>query len=250
MAIVRREDPTGMDKPTITGPDPEETGVEATHGASAEPGGNGHGAFTPVLAVVKLPVTALRRLYNWTIKWAGTKQAPYALAIVAFAESSFFPVPPDALLIPMVVARRNKWLRNALICTLGSVAGAVLGYVIGWGFYESVGKKIVDAYDLHHSMEIIGDKYAQNAFLAVLTAAFTPIPFKVFTIGAGLFSVSLPTLLLASLVGRAGRFFMVSALLRVFGEKISGFLEKYFDILSLVFVALLIGGFVAIKYLF
>lgn len=207
------------------------------------------GPFSLVLAVVRLPVVVLRRLYNWTIRWAGRRSAPYALGIVAFVESSFFPVPPDALLIPMVVARRDRWFRFALICTLGSVTGAALGYVIGWAFYESVGRYVVDAYNLHHSMEVIGDKYSQNAFVAILTAAFTPIPYKVFTIGAGLFGVSLPILLLASLVGRASRFFLVAALLRVFGEKIANFLEKYFDILSLVFVALLIGGFVVIKYL-
>lgn len=199
--------------------------------------------------VVRLPVTATRGMYNWTIRWAGRKQAPYALFGVAFVESSCFPIPPDVLLIPMVVAKRERWFRIALICALGSVCGAALGYLIGWAFYESVGKRVVDFYNLQRSMEMIGDKYSQNAFLTVLTAAFTPIPFKVITIGAGLFKVSLPILLLASLVGRAGRFFLVAGLLRIFGERISRFIEKYFDLLSLAFMALLIGGFLAIKYL-
>lgn len=207
------------------------------------------GTLASLARIVKLPAIALRRMYGWTIHWAGTKQAPYALFGIAFAESSFFPVPPDVLLIPMVVARRNRWFRNALICTLGSVCGALLGYLIGWAFYESVGRKVVEAYDLHHAMQSIGQKYSQNAFLTVLTAAFTPIPYKVITIGAGLFKVSLPMLVLGSAVGRAGRFFLVAGLLRVFGERMSTFIEKYFDILSLAFAALLIGGFLVIKYL-
>lgn len=223
--------------------------AEEAAGDPARGGSPKGGVFGAALSVVRLPARTLRRLYDWTIRWARTKQAPYALFVIAFAESSFFPVPPDALLIPMVVARRERWLRVALICTLGSVCGAALGYLIGWAFYESVGKRVVDAYSLHHSMQMIGDKYSQNAFLTVLTAAFTPIPYKVITIGAGLFSVSLSTLLFASFVGRAGRFFLVAGLLRIFGERMAAFIERYFDILSLAFAALLIGGFVVIRYL-
>ncbi|MEP0766964.1 MAG: DedA family protein [Fimbriimonadia bacterium] len=192
----------------------------------------------------------IRRLYDWTIRWARTRHAPYALFAVAFAESSVFPVPPDALLIPMVLSRPKAWIRIAAICTIGSVCGAVLGYCIGWAFYESVGRQIVDAYNLHEPMKAIGDSYSRNAFPTVLTAAFTPIPYKVITIGAGLYNVSLPTVIVASLLGRAGRFFLVAGLLRIFGERIGTFVEKYFDALALAFAALLIGGFLAIKYLF
>ena len=199
--------------------------------------------------VVKAPVRVFRRLYDWTVHWSRTRNAPYALFSVAFAESSFFPIPPDVLLIPMVIADRSKWFRNALVCTLGSISGAVLGYLIGWGLYASIGKPIVDFYNLQHAMDSIGQKYAENAFLTVLAAAFTPIPFKVITIGAGLFKISLPTLVFAALVGRSGRFFLVAGLLRVYGKKISDSIEKYFDLFSLIFVALLIGGFLAIKYL-
>jgi len=198
--------------------------------------------------IITAPTGAMRKLYNWTIHWSKTKKAPYALFGIAFAESSFFPIPPDVLLITMVVADRHKWVRNALICTLGSVLGAVLGYAIGLGFYEVVGKLIVETYHLENMMEIVRQKYEQNAFLTVFTAAFTPIPYKVITIAAGLFRISLIILVVASMVGRAGRFFLVAAALRVFGNKIEKSIEKYFDILSLLFLALGIGGYLAIKY--
>ncbi len=198
--------------------------------------------------IITAPTRAMRKLYNWTIHWSKTKKAPYALFGIAFAESSFFPIPPDVLLITMVVADRHKWVRNALICTLGSVLGAVLGYAIGLGFYEVVGKLIVETYHLENMMEIVRQKYEQNAFLTVFTAAFTPIPYKVITIAAGLFRISLIILVVASMVGRAGRFFLVAAALRVFGNKIEKSIEKYFDILSLLFLALGIGGYLAIKY--
>lgn len=192
----------------------------------------------------------LKRMYDWTIAWARTKQAPYALFGVAFIESSFFPIPPDVLLIAMVVANRKKWFRYTLICTLGSVLGALFGYCIGWTLYESVGKRILDLYNLHGIMDIVGRKYEENAFLTVFTAAFTPIPYKVITIAAGLFKISLGVLVSASLIGRFARFFLVAGSLRLFGKKISDSIEKYFDIFSIVFMVLLIGGFLALKVLF
>jgi membrane protein YqaA with SNARE-associated domain len=138
-----------------------------------------------------------KKLYDWTLLRARTKNASYALFGIAFIESSFFPVPPDVLLIAMVVADRMKWLRYALICTAGSVLGALLGYFIGWGLYETAGKLIVDTYNLHAVVELIGRKYSENAFMTVFTAAFTPIPYKAITITAGLFKISLPVLIAA-----------------------------------------------------
>ncbi len=196
------------------------------------------------------PSRGMRRLYDWTIRWSRSRHAPYALFGISFMESAFFPVPPDALLIPMVVAHREKWLRNALICTVGSVLGAVFGYVIGMFLYETIGKPIVSMYDLHAQMEMVGRHYADNAFLTIVTAAFTPIPYKVITIAAGLFDVSLGTLLVASTVGRASRFFLVAGLLRLFGQRIADTLERHFNLFSILFMALLIGGFVALKYAF
>jgi len=189
----------------------------------------------------------MRRMYDWTIGWARTKQAPWALFGIAFAESSFFPIPPDVLLIPMVLADRRRWWVTAVICTAGSLIGAVIGYYIGLGLYAAIGAPIIEFYGLEQAMEVVGRRYSENALLAVFTAAFTPIPFKVFTIAGGVFQISLLLLLLGSLAGRAGRFFLVAGLLRVFGEPVQRFIEKYFDVLSLVFVALLLGGFLLVR---
>ena len=199
--------------------------------------------------IIRLPLRFFKHLYTWTLHWAKTPQAPYALFGIAFIESSFFPIPPDILLIAMVVAKREKWLRDAAICTIGSVCGALFGYFIGWSLYETVGKVIVNAYHLQPMMDLVGQKYADNAFLTVFTAAFTPIPYKVITIAAGLFRISIVTLIIASIIGRAGRFFMVAGALRIYGERIAKSIEKYFDIFSIVFILLLIGGFLALKYL-
>ena len=202
-----------------------------------------------VKKIIRLPIRFFRFLYDWTAHWARTPQAPWALFGISFIESSFFPIPPDILLIAMVVAKPKNWLRIATICTIGSVAGSLLGYAIGWGLYESVGKLIVQTYHLQPMMDLVGRKYAENAFLTVFTAAFTPIPYKVITIGAGLFRISIPILIIASIVGRAGRFFMVAGVLRLCGERVEKNIEKYFDIISILFMLLLIGGFFALKYL-
>lgn len=200
--------------------------------------------------ILKAPGRGLRRLYDWTIHWSKTKKAPYALFGIAFMESSFFPIPPDILLIPMVIADRKKWIRYAFICTAGSVCGAFLGYLIGISFYELIGRSIVSTYNMQATVDLLGQKYAQNAFLVIFTAAFTPIPYKAITITAGLFEISLPILVTASIVGRGGRFFLVSGALRLFGKKIADTIEKYFDIFSIIFILLLAGGFFLLKYIF
>lgn len=201
-----------------------------------------------LIHILRAPLRWFRKLYDWTIHLSKSKHAPRALFGIAFIESSFFPVPPDVLLLTMVLAERKRWALYALICTAGSVCGALLGYFIGWGFYETVGKLIIDTYHLNAAVDFVGQKYAENAFLAVFTAAFTPIPYKVFTIAAGLFRISLPTLIVASIIGRAGRFFLVAGTLRLFGKKISDSIERYFDIFSIVFVLLIIAGFIFFKY--
>ncbi len=206
-------------------------------------------AVSIIKSVLKFPIRCLKTLYTWTVHWAKTPQAPFALFGIAFIESSFFPIPPDVLLIAMVVASRKNWLRDATICTIGSVIGALFGYFIGWSLYETMGKLIVNTYHLQPMMDLVGRKYAENAFLTVFTAAFTPIPYKVITIAAGLFHISLVTLVIASIIGRAGRFFLVAAALRLFGEKIEKSIEKYFDLFSIIFMLLLVGGFLALKYL-
>lgn len=202
-----------------------------------------------LLHILKSPLRWFRKMYAWTIHWSKKKEAPYALFGIAFMESSFFPIPPDVLLIAMTLTQRKKWYVYAAICTLGSVCGALLGYFIGWGLFETVGKFIVSTYHLEEMIQIVGRKYQENAFLTIFTAAFTPIPYKAITITAGLFKISIGILFVASVIGRAGRFFLVAGALRVFGKKIEDSIEKYFDIFSLVLVALLILGILALKYL-
>ena len=201
-----------------------------------------------LLSFIKAPLGWFRKLYTWTLNWGQSKNAPYALFGIAFIESSFFPVPPDVLLIAMVVADRKKWLRNASICSAGSVLGAMLGYFIGWGLYQGLGKVIINTYHLEGVVELVGRRYQENAFLTVFIAAFTPIPYKVITIAAGLFKISIPILITASIIGRSGRFFLVAGALRIFGKKIADSLEKYFDIFSIVLVLLVVGGFLFLKF--
>ena len=199
--------------------------------------------------ILKAPIRAFRKMYAWTIHWSKKKEAPYALFAIAFIESSIFPIPPDVLLIAMTLAQRKKWFIYATICTLGSVCGAFLGYFIGWALFETVGKFIVSTYRLESVIELVGRKYQDNAFLTVFTAAFTPIPYKAITITAGLFKIPLGILTIASIIGRAGRFFMVAGALRIFGKKIEDSIEKYFDIFSIILVLLFILGILALKYL-
>lgn len=196
------------------------------------------------------PKKFLREMYDWTLAWSKSKYAPFALFFVAFAESSFFLIPPDVLLIAMIIASPSKWIKYGAITLTGSVLGGIFGYFIGYGLYEAVGVKIVEFYSLQGLIESIKIKYEANAFLTIFIAAFTPIPYKLITISAGLFKIPIYTLIIASVIGRGMRFFLVSGLLRMFGEKIAKAIDKYFDILSLIFGALLIGGFLVVKFLF
>lgn len=198
--------------------------------------------------VLMYPLTLSRKIYDWTIHWAKSKHAEYALFCISFAESSFFPVPPDVLLIPMVISERKKWFRIALICSVASVLGAFFGYYIGYELFELVGKKIVEMYNMQEIVEMLRQKYEAHAFITVFTAAFTPIPFKAITITAGLFKISLFSLFIGSAIGRSARFFIVAGLIRIYGEKIQIFIEKYFNLLTIVFVVLLAGGFFVLKF--
>lgn len=196
------------------------------------------------------PVYWLRRMYDWTLRQARAPQASWALFGVAFIESSVFPVPPDVLLVAMTTARRAKWFQYAFICTVGSVLGALLGYSIGFFLYETVGKWIINTYNLQEVMTMVGRKYNENAFFTIFTASFTPIPYKAITISAGVFRISLAMLAFASIIGRAGRFFLVSGAIRIFGSRVQQTVEKYFNILSIVFIVLLVGGYLLLKHAF
>lgn len=201
----------------------------------------------------------LRKLYDWILHWADTPYGPIALFLLAFAEASFFPIPPDALLIALVLGARTKAFKFALICTIGSVSGALLGYLIGYFLWW-------DAPDQFSSLALfffgeipgfteeifnnVKSLYVEWDFWIIFTAGFTPIPYKVFTISSGAFNISLVMFIIASVISRAGRFFLVAFLIWKFGDEIKGFIDKYFNLLAIAFTVLLIGGFVLIKYLF
>ena len=191
----------------------------------------------------------LRRLYDWVLHWAETPYATPALFILAFAESSFFPVPPDILLIALAISIPAGSFRYAVICSVGSVLGGMLGYAIGLFGYETIGRPIVELYQGQDIMDMIKVQYDTYGFWGVLAAAITPIPYKVFTISSGFFKFSFLSFMIASIVGRSFRFFLVAGLIWKFGSPIRDFIDKYFNILSYVFIVLLIGGFIVIKYL-
>ena len=189
----------------------------------------------------------LRRLYDWVQHFAETPYGSWALFLLAFAESSFFPVPPDVLLIALAVTIPSKAFRYALICSVGSVLGGIFGYVIGYQFMEFIGFGILNFYGLTDKYESVAELYNRYNAWAVGIAGFTPIPYKVFTISAGAFKINFGVFLLASIVSRSARFFIVAGLIYVFGAQIRAFIEKYFNILAVIFVLLLIGGFILIS---
>ena len=190
-----------------------------------------------------------RRLYHWVLDWAHRPGGPVALFGIAAAESFIFPIPPDVLLIPLALGNPRRALRFAALCTVGSVLGAMLGYLIGLGLYESVGRPIMELYGYADEYAAIGRAYRANLVLALGTAGFTPIPFKVFTIAAGGFHVPFLPFVAVTAVSRGMRFFLVAGLIRAFGEPIREFIERYFNLLTLVFTVLLIGGFVLLGVL-
>ena len=192
----------------------------------------------------------LRRLYDWTIHWAKTPHSTWALFILAFCESSFFPIPPDVLLIALAVALPSKSFRYAWICSAGSVLGGCFGYFIGYQFFEYIGSPIINFYGITDAFNALSTKYQDNAFVAISVAGFSFIPYKVFTITAGVCKVNIFILILASAISRSARFFLIAWLLYQFGPKVKVYIEKYFNTFTIVFVILLISGFVAMKYLF
>lgn len=195
------------------------------------------------------PFNLLRKLYDWTLSWAHTKYGLAALFILAFVESSFFPVPPDILLIALSLSIPSRAFWYALICSIGSVLGGMFGYYIGYAFYNTIGLWIINTFHYQQYFEIVKSMYEANAFLAIFAAAFTPIPYKVFTIAAGFFNINFWTLIIASIIGRSMRFFLVATLIFFFGKKIKTFIEKYFNLLTIIFLILLISGFLVIKYI-
>lgn len=189
-----------------------------------------------------------RRLYDWTLKQAGRRNAVPVLGAVSFAESSVFPIPPDVLLIPMVVAAPDRAWRIATVCTVASVAGALLGYAIGMFLFEAVGRPIFEAYGAMGDFEAFQTAFAEWGWWIVAGAGFTPFPFKVITIASGAVSLDPVVFILASILSRGGRFFLVAAILWKFGPPVRDLVERHFAAATIAFFALLIGGFVAIRY--
>ena len=186
----------------------------------------------------------VRRLYEWVLHWAHTPYGIWALFVLAFTESSFFPIPPDVLLIALALSIPAKSFRYALICSAGSVLGGLFGYFIGWQLMDLVGFPIMKFYGILEQYEIVRQSYEEYNAVIVFIAAFTPIPYKLITITAGAFKLNILTFTIASLIGRSARFFLVAWLIHRFGQRIKEFIEKYFDILSLVFVGLVALGFI------
>jgi len=191
----------------------------------------------------------IRRVYDWVLGWADSPYGPLALFVLAFVEASFFFVPPDVLLIALCVGESRRSLYFAAICTVGSVAGGVFGYFIGYQLFEVIGRPIIEFYDAGQAFQRVGDLYRANLVLALGTAGFTPIPYKVFTIAAGAFSVAFVPFVLISAISRGARFFLVASLIRVWGPQIRNFIDRYFNVLTVVFVVALVLGFVFLKYL-
>ena len=189
----------------------------------------------------------LRSLYNWTLKKAEHKYSSWVLSIVSFAESSFFPIPPDVLLIPMIIAKRTKAWTYAFICTLSSVFGGVVGYAIGFFLFNSIGTLIVEFYHLTNSFNTFENYYKEYGILIVLGAGFTPFPFKFITIASGVFSLNIFLFIFTAFIARGFRFYLLAILLFIFGEKIKFLIDKYFNILAVLFFILLIGSFMLIK---
>jgi membrane protein YqaA with SNARE-associated domain len=190
-----------------------------------------------------------RRLYDWVLSWAETPYGALALFLLAVAESSIFPIPPDVLLIALVMGAPGRWWRFALICTAGSVLGGAIGYLIGKFLMEGIGMRIIDFYHAHAYFEQVRNWYLEYDLWIVFVAAFTPIPYKVFTIASGAFDMNLLGFCAVSFVGRGARFFLVAALLKVAGPPMKRLIDRYFDLLAIAFVVLLVAGFALLKYL-
>ncbi len=190
----------------------------------------------------------LKRLYNWVLGWADTKYGVPTLAIVSFAESSFFLVPPDPLLMALCLGKPKRSFWYALVCSVMSVLGGVFGYLIGWALWDLVSVYFLTYVFSPEAFDYVGAQYQQNAFLAILGAAITPIPYKVFTVTAGVFHINFIYFILASVIGRSARFFIEAGLIYFFGEKIRSFIDKYFNLLLTLFFVLVLLGFFIVKF--
>mgnify|MGYP000610317255 CR=1 FL=1 len=191
----------------------------------------------------------IRRLYDWTLSLANSPYALWALACVAFIESSVFPIPPDLLMIPMIIAAPRRAFLIAGVATVSSVLGGMLGYAIGMFAFESIGQPILEALGKAHSMEEFSERFNDMGFWAVLIAGLTPFPYKVITIMSGWTAMPVGTFIATSILARALRFFIIATLLWKFGAPIKDFIEKRLGLVFTLFCIVLVGGFFLVRYL-
>ena len=195
--------------------------------------------------------TGLRKLYDWVLSWTKKKYSSVALFVLAFAESSFFPIPPDILQIALSVSKPKKSFFYAFISSLGSILGGIFGYFIGlklWHLLKDFFFTYIPGFT-PKIFEIIQTKYELYNFWIVFTAGFTPLPYKIITISAGLFEISFIMFVIASIISRSARFFLVATLIYFFGPTIKEFIDKYFNLLTIAFFILLLGGFFVFRYI-
>lgn len=191
----------------------------------------------------------LRRLYDYTLRLAEAPYALWALAAVSFAESSLFPIPPHVMLIPMVIARPDRWVLIAGVCTAASIAGGVAGYALGMFAFDAVGLPVLEFYGYSEKFESFRLQYNEFGAWAVLVGGLTPFPFKIITILSGATGLSLSVFLISSIIARGVIFFVIAGLLRVIGPPIREFIERRLGLMAALFVILLFGGFAAVKYI-
>ncbi len=199
----------------------------------------------------------IKRLYNWVLSWSETKWGPLALFLLALTEASFFPLPPDVLLIALCLGTPKKSFRYSGICLAGTLVGAVLAYLLGYflwqtpdGSYTGLAEWFYAHIFSLETFDEIRVMFEEYDFWIIFTAGFTPVPYKIFTIAAGVFNLDFTMFMIASAISRGARFFLVGGLIWKYGAPIKGFIDKYFNLLVTVLTVLLIGGFFAIKYLF
>ena len=201
----------------------------------------------------------LKYIYNWVLRLADKPNGNISLSILSFSEASFFPIPPDVLLIPLCIGNRSKALSFALLCRISSIFGAIIGYYIGkllWWDVPGIEYSYIANIFINHvpgvtteGLTRIQTLYEQWNFWIVFTAGFTPIPFKLITLSAGTFNIDFFMFVIASMISRSARFFLVAYLIKIYGEAIRDFIENYFNYLAILFTVLLLGGFVIIKYI-
>jgi len=204
--------------------------------------------ISPLGEVEQKTLGTVKRFKNWFLSRAHSPHAQVWLGVLSFTESSFFPIAPDLLLIAMLLAGGERWFRYATITTVTSVMGALFGYFIGAVLYETLGRHFITFYGFEQEFLSLGDAFADNVFWTIFTAAFTPIPYKVFTIAGGFFNVNIFMFVLASITGRALRFYVIAYLCKRYGKKLGFLIEKYFNTFSLIFVLLIFIGYLLLAF--